>query len=118
LSHTLLELADRFDLPDLEKDYLALAKEKVPLSPETAAFHLNVSEVVGDAESKETCIHLLASNMQSTKWMVAVSMQFRELDVEHAQAVLAHDDLDAQNEKNVLCWFLKSKGSQGLCFAP
>merc|ERR1711879_1096890 len=37
--HPLLQFADQYDLPDLKKDYVAMASERRPLTKYTAAWH-------------------------------------------------------------------------------
>jgi len=97
--HPVLQFADRFDLLDLKRDYLALALQKVPLNCETVVWHLNLATAGNDAEMKEKCIRFLAENIGNCS-------AFLELSWENAKAVLAQDDLvlgwSTTNESQVL----------------
>jgi len=105
--HPLLQLADRYDLQELKKDYIAMALQKVPLSTSTASWHLSLWATVNDTEKKAECIHSLASSFRTGG--ANVMNQFLELNLEDAKSVLGHDELaiPGGHEHEALGWFCK-----------
>ena len=88
--HPLLQFADRYDLQDLIKDYLAMAERKVPLRLDSVAWHLQLAITGNNEERKPTCIALVAEKCILDG---KVRKAFLEMTLENATTVLSHDEL-------------------------